>query len=94
MENDKGKEFMSIQMEINIKENLIMIKNMDLENIFKKIKDFMKESLNMVKNVVKAFINLKMEINMMVFGKKINVMDKVNLLGTQEKLMKENGITI
>jgi len=54
----------------------------------------MKECLDKEKGMVKAFINLKMEINMMVFGKKINVMDKVNLLGTQEKLMKENGITI
>jgi len=41
--------------------------------------------------VVKAFINLKMEINMKAFGIMINVMVKVNLHGVLEIFMKESG---
>ena len=41
--------------------------------------------------MVKAFINLKMEINMKAFGIMINVMVKVNLHGVLEIFMKESG---
>jgi hypothetical protein len=71
-----------------------MIRRMEKGYIKLFKEEFMKGCLDKEKGVVKAFINLKMEINMTGFGKMINVMDKVNLLGTQEKLTKENGITI
>ena len=51
----------------------------------------MKVILDQERGVVKVFINSKMAIHMRVFGKTVKEMVKVNLHGTQEKFMKENG---
>ena len=54
----------------------------------------MKGTSGMAKDVVKAFINSKMVINMKAIGIMTNVMVKVNLHGVLGILMKENGRTI